>query len=101
MTDTRYSAEELRKMAEWAGSSVTERMLRQAAADAETLAGIRALHTDAISLRREYLRWVQGPNVAPDEPFLAALDTFTDALREWVADQNRETRRGSPEVTHD
>ena len=53
MTDTRYSAEDLRKMAEstvlWrtviyteAGPLVVCSMLKQAAADAETLAGIRA-----------------------------------------------------------
>ena len=45
MTDTRYSAEELRKEITHWGLSAESRlasMLRQAARDAETLAGIRA-----------------------------------------------------------
>jgi hypothetical protein len=45
-TDTRYSAEELRQVAEWpavtTGLPKVVAMLRQAARDAETLAGIRA-----------------------------------------------------------
>jgi hypothetical protein len=45
MTDTRYSAEELREWAQESASNdkpVTSAMLNQAARDSETLAGIRA-----------------------------------------------------------
>ncbi len=42
MTDTRYSAEELRKMATGLAAGFAGDALRQAARDAETLAGIRA-----------------------------------------------------------
>jgi hypothetical protein len=87
----------------WDGSTALARALTAEAALAdrdatiarlrEAVAEIDSLHAKASALRHEYLRWVQGPTVAPDEPFLAALDTFTDALREWVGDQNRAHRK--------